>query len=205
MKEVVFSKESEMLIDFTKELIKQYNESLTRELQEFRYKVNLNDSYERLVYKINGRKMKRYTDRLKNSLKIDLAKKISESEKELNSNQIDGIILNEISNILAFVNIQPEIIHDLEVNFTKSDKLYKCKYDLNIYDNSNLSFTKDCFRINYNDLSKPILKYIDNSNNKKTSITKSFILLDKLCNKTLNKTNYEEKYQIIKSTNKYVF
>ena len=54
MEKVELTEESELLIDFAKELIKEYNESLTRELKNFRYKVNYNDSYERLVYKVSN-------------------------------------------------------------------------------------------------------------------------------------------------------
>ena len=197
MEEIKFSKESDLLIDFTKELILEYNESLTKEIKNFRYKVNLNDSYERIVYLVNGKKMKRYTDRLKNSLKIDLAHKINENYKELNSKQIDGIVLNEITDILKIINIQPEIIHDSLVNLTKKDKLCRHKYDLNIYENDNLSFTKDCLEINYMNLSKPILKYIGKSSNRKNNIVKAITLLEKLSNR-ISDNEYEYDYKKIK-------
>lgn len=180
MEKVELTEESELLIDFAKELIKEYNESLTRELKNFRYKVNYNDSYERLVYKVNGKKMKRYTARLKNSLRIDLLKEVE--NKNLSEQQIDGLVFKRISDILKTINIQPEIIHDVIINMTKEDKKCRSKYDLNIYDIDHLTFTENCFDVDYIKLSKPIEEYVNGSDNHRRRSIKSFIILEKLCN-----------------------
>lgn len=191
MEKTKFTEESELLIDFAKELIKEYNESLTRELKNFRYKVNFNDSYERLVYKENGKKMKKYTDRLKNSLRVDLLKEVN--DQRLSEQQVDGLVFKRISDILKTINIQPEIIHDVIMNMTKEDKKCRNKYDLNIYDIDHLTFTENCFDVDYLKLSKPIEEYVKGSDNHRRRSIKSFIILEKLCN-----TMYTEERPKIK-------
>lgn len=164
-KEVCLSKESNMLVDFTKELISQYNKSLSDELKNFRYKINLNDSYERLVYFTNGKKMFKYTSRIKNSLGLDIINSLKNMDCDS-----DLYVENYITKILKEVNIQSIIINDLvDYMFRQKNNvkgIYRNQYDLNIADNSDLHFTRDCLEIDYILLSKPLLKYIDSASDK---------------------------------------
>ena len=75
---ISFTEEDQTLIDFTKELIRQYSDSLDDELRHMKYKVNLNDSYERLVYYDNGKDSQKYIqvvlDNMDDEIKEDVRK-----------------------------------------------------------------------------------------------------------------------------------
>lgn len=198
MEIINFTEEDKTLIDFTKELIKQYNDSLTYELKHIGYKVNLNDSYERLVYYVNAKDSQKYINMVLNTI-----------DKEIN----DGIINNNIKDInkytiayiievLKKVNIQSEIVNDF-VNYLYRQKnneqgIYRKKYDLNIGDNRDLYFTKDCLKIDYIKLSSAISQHSKNIDENQND--GFYMLLNdlKLIGKELDTEYKEEKVRSIR-------
>ncbi len=190
-----FTEEDQTLIDFTKELISQYNESLSSELKHMNTKVNLNDSYERLVYYDNGKESKKYIDDVLKSMENE----ISESINKNNIKDINKYTILYIINVLKRVNIQSEIINDF-VDYLYRQKnnqpgIYRRKYDLNIADNRDLYFTRDCLKIDYVKLSEPISSHIKSVDENQTD--GFYMLLNdlKLISKELD-TDYKEEYKV---------
>ena len=129
------------------------------------YKVNLNDSYERLVYYTNGKKMRSSINNIIPSLK----QKIEQDIIEKNIQNKDEYIINYITNLLKYVNIQSEIIDDYVKYLYRQKNLQRgiCRrnYNLNIADNRNLHFTDNCLKIDFIKLSKPLADTLNNIDN----------------------------------------